>query len=275
MIPLKGAFPFRVGTTSYIRPADILENAEFLKDTVDDIELVLFESDEISNLPDADTVRRLAAIAREQALTYTVHLPLDIDPASQDPGIRSQSIAKCLRIIELVLPLNPFAYILHLYAPGASLFSESDRRSWRAHAGDSVSALVRESAVSPHLFAVETLDFEFTLAEPVVNDHGLSICLDVGHLWRCGFPVDDHLQRYLGRTRVMHLHGVRDGKDHLDLSVLDPTALAAVTTALAADCTAPRVLTIEVFSEPDLDLSLRALAAVRDGALAARPGEAS
>ena len=275
MTPLKGTFPFRLGTTSYIRPADILENAEFLKEIVDDIELLLFESDEISNLPDAETVNRLRAIALEHGLTYTVHLPLDIDPASEDPGTRSQSVAKCLRITELVAPLDPFAYILHLYAPGASRFSEAERSSWRSRAGSSASALVRDSAVPPQLFCVETLDFGFTLAEPIVNDHGLSICLDVGHLWRCGFPVDDHLRRYLGLTRVMHLHGVQDGRDHLDLSVLDPTALAAVTSALVSDGTTPRVLTIEVFSEPDLNLSLRALASTRDGAHATKSGDAS
>lgn len=266
MIPLKGAFPFRVGTTSYIVPDDILPNAEFLKGTVDDIELLLFESEEISNLPSPDTVRRLASIARDNDLTYTVHLPLDIDPASEDPQTRVRSVAKCLRIIGLTAPLDPFAYILHLYAPGAARFSQAEGLSWQSRASDTVASLLRESGVPPHLFCAETLDFDFALAEPVVSEHGLSICLDIGHLWRCTFSVEDHLVRYLGRTRVVHLHGVRDGKDHLDLSVLDPATLANVVAAIAADRAAPRVLTIEIFSEPDLERSLRALDAVRDSA---------
>jgi len=56
---LKNRFPFRLGTTSYILPADLLMNVEFLADRVDDIELVLFESDDMTNLPDAATVRAL------------------------------------------------------------------------------------------------------------------------------------------------------------------------------------------------------------------------
>ena len=58
---LKNRFPFRLGTTSYIIPGELLPNVNFLADKVDDIELVLFESDEITNLPDAATVRALIA----------------------------------------------------------------------------------------------------------------------------------------------------------------------------------------------------------------------
>lgn len=36
---LKGIFPFRLGTTSFIIPDDILPNVEFLSDKVDDIEI--------------------------------------------------------------------------------------------------------------------------------------------------------------------------------------------------------------------------------------------
>ncbi|MCU0508776.1 MAG: sugar phosphate isomerase/epimerase, partial [Anaerolineae bacterium] len=36
---------FRVGTTSYIVPDNILPNVEYLAPLVDDVELVLFETD--------------------------------------------------------------------------------------------------------------------------------------------------------------------------------------------------------------------------------------
>lgn len=263
MNSLKGAFPFRLGTTSYIRPADLLPNAEFLRTLVDDIELVLFESDEISNLPDEPTIKALAAIARENGLTYTVHLPMDIDPASGDPQVRERSASKCVRVMKLTAPLDPFAFILHLYAPGAARFSSAECDSWRDRATDTVSSLLAQSGVNPALICVETLDFDFSLAEPVVREHGLSICLDIGHLWRCGFSVEEYLRRYLGDTRVVHLHGVRDGKDHLDLSVLPPDTLADVISVMEDASSRPRVVTIEIFGESDLKGSLRALAAHR------------
>jgi len=54
---IKDRFPFRLGTTSYIVPADLMPNVVFLSPLVDDVELVLFESDTISNLPDAAVIR--------------------------------------------------------------------------------------------------------------------------------------------------------------------------------------------------------------------------
>ena len=55
---------FRIGTTSYIIPADILPNVEYLAPQVDDVELVLFETDEYgSNLPDAALCDRLNELA--------------------------------------------------------------------------------------------------------------------------------------------------------------------------------------------------------------------
>ena len=56
---LKNRFTFRLGTASCIIPGDLRGNVAFLADKADDIELVLFESHEIDNLPDAATLREL------------------------------------------------------------------------------------------------------------------------------------------------------------------------------------------------------------------------
>ncbi len=94
------AFPFRFGTTSYIVPDEIIPNVEFLKERVDDIELVLFESDEFSNLPSEDDIRRLANTADEHGLSYSVHLPLDAYLGHSDRSERLRSVEKCRKIIE-------------------------------------------------------------------------------------------------------------------------------------------------------------------------------
>ena len=62
-------FPFRIGTTSYIIPEDILPNVVFLADLVDDIELVLFEVDNgPNNLPDKKVIAELVKIARQHQI---------------------------------------------------------------------------------------------------------------------------------------------------------------------------------------------------------------
>ena len=53
---------YRLGSTSYVWPADILPNVRRLGPWVDDVELVLFEVEDASNLPDAEMVAELNAL---------------------------------------------------------------------------------------------------------------------------------------------------------------------------------------------------------------------
>ena len=44
---LKGRLPFRLGTTSYILPSDMITNVAMLAPFVDDVELLFFELEEL------------------------------------------------------------------------------------------------------------------------------------------------------------------------------------------------------------------------------------
>ena len=111
---------FRVGSTSYVYPEDILPNVEKLAagGDVDDVELVLFEVDDgPNNLPGPDIVRRLADLAAQHGLTYTVHLPLDLCLGAEG-GMQHASLVKAERVIKATLPLAPYAFVLHLDGEG-------------------------------------------------------------------------------------------------------------------------------------------------------------
>src|SRR5688572_29867355 len=106
--------PFRLGTTSYIIPDDILPNARYLAGKVQDIELILFEVDDgPNNLPSLDVIDELSKIAQDHDLTYTVHLPLDLK-LGDDGSNRDQSLIKAKRVIDCTCGLDPWAYVLHL-----------------------------------------------------------------------------------------------------------------------------------------------------------------
>ena len=81
---LKNRLPFRLGTTSYVIPDEIIPNVRFLSDRVDDIETVLFEAGGLSNIPSVKIVRDLKDIAADHDLAYTVHLPIDIQIFSEE-----------------------------------------------------------------------------------------------------------------------------------------------------------------------------------------------
>lgn len=254
---LEKRFPFRLGTTSYILPADLLPNVEYLAPLVEDVELVLFEVDDgRSNLPDFAAQAELARLAAQFDLTYTVHLPLDLRLAA-DGSEGDVSLIKARRVIEHTRSLNPFAYVLHLdgrgLRDGAVKYAEWEAQALRAlqiaagWAGDAARLCVENLDHYPPDF------WDGVLARAA----GFSRCVDVGHLWLEGHDPLPFLRSHLGLARVIHLHGVAD-RDHSSLSHVPLEALKAVLLYLIEQRFGG-VVTIEVFSEADLMTSLAAI----------------
>lgn len=257
---LKGRFPFRLGTTSYIIPAPILPNIRYLADKVDDIELVLFESHEISNIPDFETVKMLRDIADENNLTYTVHLPLDACLGCSDETLRQTSVIKCLRIIERMEFVKPFAYVVHFHGDQRGSPPSLNLNRWINQHKRSMEELLKYVLLDR--MAVETLDYPYEIIEPILSEYALGTCLDIGHILRCGYPLERYIELYLTRSRVIHLHGVLEQKDHLDISHLDGETLRYLLEKFCSDATSSdRILTLEIFSEMEFCKSMDILRA--------------
>jgi len=258
---LKGHYPFRLGTTSYIIPDDILPNVRFLADRVDDVQLVLFESADASNLPSQSTIRELAAIAGDTDLTYTVHFPLDVFLGSRDEQVRLAAVDTCRRIVELCRPLDPQTYALHFSGDDPDdrgRVPSPDMPGWLDALGRSLGALVAEVEQSRRI-CVETLAYPYSLIEDVVLAHDAGVCLDVGHLLRWGHDVPTHLERYADRAHLMHVHGVKNGEDHRSLADLDPALLDAAFSVMTPKHGEYRALTVEVFNQRDFETSMELL----------------
>jgi sugar phosphate isomerase/epimerase len=266
---------FRLGTTSYILPDDILPNVRFLADKVQDIELVLFEVDNgPNNLPSPEVVGELAALAETHDLTFTVHLPLDLRlGAGGDEG--HVSLVKAKRVIDCTRALNPWAYVLHLdgkellsplpagdreASPEAKRSGEGPgvrEKSWQAY---SIRALELAAtwASGPERLAVENLErYPLDFILPVIERVPVSRCVDIGHLWLDGHDPLPYLRAALPRTRVIHLHGIAE-RDHKSLAHMPPEKLNPVIGILLREGYAG-VLTLEVFGEDDFYSSLEAL----------------
>ena len=137
---LKRSFPFRLATTSYIFPAEILPNIRYLGRYLDEVELVLFESGWESNLPTPGEIREMVRVASDLDLTYNVHLPSDLFFGDPDPALRRKFCETAFSFYERTLRLAPSSYILHLDSRKADGTVEPDRSAW----GDRV---LRVSAV--------------------------------------------------------------------------------------------------------------------------------
>ncbi len=255
--------PFRLGTTSYIIPDEILPNVRYLAGKVRDVELVLFEVDEekdgslaYNNLPHQTVIEELNQLASLYDLTYTVHLPLDLKLAD-DGSAQDQSLVKAKRVIDATRQLTPWAYVLHL--DGKEVRHSTDPLALRRWQDQAVRALeiVAEWAGGPEKLAVENLEgYPPDFNQPVLDRIPVSRCVDIGHLWLDGVPVLPYLEKALSRTRVIHIHGIGE-RDHASLSHVPAAEMKAVFQKLIADYRG--VVTFEVFSEPDFISSLRAI----------------
>ena len=243
---LKGRFPFRLGCTSFVLHADVDENVRALAPIVDDIEIVIFESDEVAPLPGESVLGLMRSVAAEHGVTYTIHLPLDVRLASPDAAERERAVATCTRVIQRMRKVEPFAYVAHV--------TGSDRKS----ALQSLAHLA-DAAGEPSLICVENLAGPTAELAEIAVEAGVSLCLDVGHAVADGHSCGGWLKEHLPRVRVLHVHGVAGGKDHRDVSFLPEGTLAGIVDALSAVAAMPRVITLEVFSEADLKSSLAAM----------------
>jgi sugar phosphate isomerase/epimerase len=243
---LKGRFPFSFGVPSYIIPADIASNVKWLRGRVDEIELILFESEQFSNMPSPADIALFRDLAAETGLRYNVHLPLDIDIASPDPGTRARSMDMVERIMDLTLPLDPTSFVLHVLK-----WETADTARWKATVRESLAGL----RAPLRQFAVETLAWDLREIDDILRELGLSVCIDIGHLLLRGDDVPAVFDLFSGRVTMIHLHGVHAGKDHVALGRLGMEERAMISrTIRQAGYT--RSLSLEVFSREDFMGSL-------------------
>ncbi|HEY3345653.1 MAG TPA: cobamide remodeling phosphodiesterase CbiR [Anaerolineaceae bacterium] len=257
MKPFPG-LPFRIGTTSYIIPEEILPNVRFLAGLVEDVELVLFDfADATNNYPPEAALVEMKALAQQAGLTYTVHLPLDLRLCAQD-GQPHASMLKARQVIQLTQTLDPWAYVAHLDGHAERLSSDpAVLQAWNDQAVRALETVAGWAGGADHL-AVENLEtYPLHFWDDVLRRAPVSCCVDIGHLWLDGHDPLPFLAGRLARTRVLHIHG-RGERDHQPLSHVPTDELARVLAYLV-QVDYRGVLTLEIFGEDDLRGSMQAM----------------
>jgi sugar phosphate isomerase/epimerase len=254
-VKMKGRYPWRIGATSFVLPADVSENIDFLAERVDDIQLLFFESASKAALPHKVNISHLKNVASEHNLTYTVHLPTDLSLGSSKQVCRDEAVEEILRLMEELSPLSPQAFDLHLNQE-----QEAGNAPWLANLHESFSRLGNELGEDRSLIAVENIDYSFSTVRPLVLEHGFSICLDIGHALRDGEDVN-RLIRDIPFASHIHYHGVEEDRDHQGISSSQEKLSRNLGAAMAVEefC---GVLTVEVYNQEALDNSLKELSGV-------------
>jgi sugar phosphate isomerase/epimerase len=259
-------FPFKLSTTSYIYPDHIVPNVTMLAPFLDEIELVLFESEGENNFPDDAQIKSLMNFCLRQEIAFNVHLPIDIFLGDENEEVRAKGISVVKGVMERTLPLNPSVYTLHfdfLNPPAPPLLKggkggfmqENDIDAWRRRLLRSVEEMAQHG-VELNRIAIETLGYSFGWVEDIVKQCGFSICLDIGHILLYGQDLKFHLDQYLPETSIVHLHGFQNGIDHLGIDRLPDPTLKLIFSHLRDY---HGIVSIEVFSMDDLKRSLLTL----------------
>ncbi len=252
----KNAYPFKIGTTSFIYPDHYLPNVQMLAPYLDEIELLLFESAR-GSLPSEHETKALARLAEQSDLTYNIHLPADISLADEDPAKRHLVVEAISRIITLTSRLSPSTYTLHLPYDQDSRKKE-DVEKWQATISRSMDQLLSKATrvLPPRLLSIETLDYPFEWVEKIIADFDLSVCMDMGHLIKYEFDIHAVYDTHAERISIIHLHGVKDGQDHIALNKLSEKQMKTVTDILKGFT---GVVSLEVFRYDHLIESLACL----------------
>ncbi|MEW6258556.1 MAG: cobamide remodeling phosphodiesterase CbiR [Thermodesulfobacteriota bacterium] len=245
----KKRFPFSLGTTSFIFPEDWVGNARKLAPIFDEIEILVFESDPITGLPDPETVEHLKRIAREGDVLYNVHLPIDVQIGSSDPAGARFSCDRIASAIQRTVPLDPVTWILHL----DGLKEHESVEPWMRRMEEGLWMLQDAAGVSLRRICLETLDDPPEYLIPLVDRFQAGICLDVGHFFVHRRDAASFFQAYRDRIHMIHVHGVQGERDHLALDCLN-TDQADVVCGILEHYTGH--VSIEVFRESDLLRSL-------------------
>jgi sugar phosphate isomerase/epimerase len=197
--------PFRIGTTSFIYPDHILPNVRKIGRVFDEIELLIFESEPSTVLPDRMEITELARLSETLNVAYNIHLPTDVSLTHASCSARQHAADTIARVVDLCRPLAPSTHTLHLEMGGAD--TPENRTAWQARAEDGLERLMRH-VPDPGIFSVETLDYSPDCLVPLLAAFELRICLDIGHHFRYGYDLNRSAALFQGRMAVIHLHGV-------------------------------------------------------------------
>ncbi len=254
--PLAG----RLAAPSFVLPGTVAANARFLAHKVDEVALCFFEARACLAYGPEDLPPDLADLP----LRWHVHLPVDLPWPARAAG--AHPAAACVALARAVAAkaafLRPRLAVLHPPdgAPARQRRLLADFAAlWQAEGG-------------PPLL-VENIDIcdPATLGRGFLEDHGLRLCLDVGHL--LGYAQFRLLRSALPETAaLLHWSAPAGGDRHRPLTDFTPEEARTAAAVMARVPTAATHL-VEIFQWNGLAASLPVLAVLaQKGAATLRGG---
>lgn len=213
--------------------------------------------------------------AQEGALSFSLHLPyMWLDLGSLNEDIRQTSVRAVLKALELAQPLEPLAYCLHLTGDRSDIIATSnwEDREKQAFMGRILEQASRSlgevvAAVGTERLCVENTEgMPIELILPLISQHNVRLCLDVGHLALQGGEPLSFLEQHFSMVGMVHLHDVariRAGNQANTLADHQPLGTGFLPLRKIVDTLANRgyngLITLELFQREHLEASAKML----------------
>ncbi len=250
---------------------NLIENVKRLSRIVNHIEIVIFHTPDLHNIPTAEEILFLKEIKAEKNLTYSVHLPASLEIAAESKLKRDMAVRMATKIIAHLTELDPEYHILHIpittptltAEPGCYIMEKDQFKyaEWADRATTSLLRIQAETGLKQRLL-LENINYSPNLLESIRQQGFCAFCLDIGHLLLGKESVREILERYLPVIKEIHIHGVIGWEEHLGLDVLPAERVHAWFHCLNKYGFSG-ILNIEVFDPLDLEKSLRVLKKVK------------
>ncbi len=247
----KNSYPFKLGCPSFIYQDDYIPNVEKLAPFLDEVELLFLESDFFQNNAAKKTVTELASLAEQFEITYNIHLPTDISISDPDPVIQLKAVHALQKTIDITSSLFPSTCTLHIPYCQEKKDTEHVKR-WQEDVFNGLTQLL-SSGIDSKSISVETLDYPFKWIDKIIDDLNVSVCIDTGHLMMHGFDCNKVYNKYEEKTPIIHLHGIKNTRDHLPIDRLSQKQMDSLLLILKQFT---GVVSLEVFSYQYLQDSL-------------------
>ncbi len=239
---------------------DMVKNAHVLAQIVDHVEIILFHTSSLNNIPAEQEILRLNEIRRKWSITYSVHLPASLEIGALDDQRRKDSVRLISDIVLHMADLDPVYYVMHIPFSTPALvpvpglyFKSSDSKQWEHWEKRSLKALefLQEMLPQSTKILIENINYSPCFLKPFIKNGHYGLCLDIGHLILGGEPVADILEDNFTIIREIHIHGVRGFQDHLSVSELPESLLHQCFQCLESK-RFDGIVNMEVFNPKDL-----------------------
>ena len=251
--PLAG----RIAAPSFVIPANVAQNAHFLSDKVDEVGLCLFEAQGCLDYGPADLPDALAHLP----LRWHAHLPVDLPwpthMAAGNAHPARDAARLTLAVLDRIRTLVP-----HMILQAAVLHPPEGSAAFQRYMlTDFAKHWHRQQQPAPPLLLENVAHSDVVcLGDAFLADHGMGLCLDVGHL--LGYGQSALLHSALpSQAAMLHWSAPGNSDQHLPLTALTP-AQRCTALRLMADTPPAATHMVEIFNWDGLAASLPVLAAL-------------